>query len=112
MDDIDKRLKNILNTLPTEELYIEAFREVLKDLIKEYIKKRINSNDELKNEISNVLKEYMEAKLKEYDSVAKMTKLTAKIGLISAPSDIKEQAINDFINTFQKEIEDIIKKTI
>lgn len=109
--DVEKYLKDILRTMPSEELYFEAIREIMKDLIKEYIRKRINQNQELKNEIAQVLQDFMESKIKEYDSMARMAKVTAKIGLMTTPENIKDQAVNDFTNMFRKEIEEIIKRT-
>ncbi len=54
----------------------------------------------------------MEARIKQYDSMAKMAKITAKIGILSAPKNIKDEAINDFLNTFKNEIDEIIKRTL
>jgi len=109
--DVEKYLKNIVKTLPSEDLYFEAIREIMKDLIKEYIRKRINQNQELKTEIAQVLEDFLESKIKEYDSMARMAKVTAKIGLMTTPENIKDQAVNDFTNMFRKEIEEIIKRT-
>jgi predicted transcriptional regulator len=109
--DVEKYLKDVLRTMPSEELYFEAIREIMKDLIKEYIRKRINQNQELKNEIAQVLQDFMESKIKEYDSMARMAKVTAKIGLMTTPENIKDQAVSDFTNMFRKEIEEIIKRT-
>lgn len=109
--DVEKYLKNIVKTLPSEDLYFEAIREIMKDLIKEYIRKRINQNKELKTEIAQVLEDFLESKIKEYDSMARMAKVTAKIGLMTTPENIKDQAVNDFTNMFRKEIEEIIKRT-
>ncbi len=39
-NDIDNYIKSILETAPSEEMYIEAVRDVFKDLIKEYIRKK------------------------------------------------------------------------
>ena len=111
-NEIDDYIKNIINSAPSEEMYLEAVRDVFKDLIKEYIRKRINEDDELKNQIAEVLEEFMEAKIKEDDSIAKMAKITAKIGILSTPKGIKEEAINDFMNTFKNEIDEIIKRTL
>ncbi|WP_337860308.1 nitrite reductase [Ferroplasma sp.] len=110
--DVNEYLNNIINSAPSEEMYFEAMHDVFKDLIKEYIRKKINEDDDLKKQISEVLEEFMEAKIKEYDSLAKMAKVTAKIGIISAPNGIKNEALNDFMETFKKEIEEVIKSTL
>ncbi len=111
-DDIQKYLKEIMNTLPSEEMYIESVREIVKDFIKEYIKKKLNEDKELKKQLVSVIEGYLEAKVKEYDSMARMAKLTAKLGFLSAPDSIKETATKDLIETFRKEIEEIILRTI
>ncbi len=110
--DVNEYISNIINSGPSEEMYFEAIHDVFKDLIKEYIRKKINEDDELKKQISEVLEEFMEAKVKEYDSLAKMAKVTAKIGILSAPTGVKQEALNDFMETFRKEIEEIIKSTL
>ncbi len=110
--EIDKKLNEFMRTLPSEELYFEAVREIVKDVIKEYIRHHINQHPELKEALADALKEFIEAKIKEYDSMAKMAKVTASIGLTATPKSIKDEALSDFLDVFQKEIEDIIKKTI
>ena len=111
-DRIDQNIKNFMKTLPSEDIYFEAVREIIKDILKEYIKKRINDDPELKAGIADVLKEFIAAKLKEYDSMARMARITAKIGVKITPDSIKDEAMDDFVNVFQKEIEEIIKKTL
>lgn len=110
--DIEKKLGNFISSLPSEELYFEALRDILKDIVKEYIKKKISEDKELRKEIVNVLKEFIEAKVKEYDSMARMTRISAKLGYSLAPESLKEEALSNFMRVFQKEIEEIIKKTL
>ncbi|MEM0139840.1 MAG: nitrite reductase [Ferroplasma sp.] len=109
---INDYIDNVLNSGPSEDMYFEAIHDVFKDLIKEYVRKRINEDPELRKQISEVIEELMEAKIKEYDSMAKMAKVTAKIGITSVPTVIKEEALNDFLATFKKEIEEVIKRTL
>lgn len=111
VDSINKKLSEIFNLLPSEEVYTEAVRDIMKDLIKEFIKKEINRNPSLKKALVEAMKEFMEAKLKEYDSMAKMAKVTASIGLAITPKSLKDEAVKDFVEMFQGEIEEIIRKT-
>ncbi len=111
-EDIQKYLKEIMNTLPSEEMYIEAVRDIMKDLIKEFIRKKLNEDKTLKTELASVIEGFLEAKVKEYDSMAKMAKITAKIGFLSAPQSVRETATKDIIDTFRKEIEEIVLRTI
>ena len=84
----------------------------MKDLIKEYIKKKLNESPELKKELASIVEGFLEAKIKEYDSMAKMVKITAKIGFLSAPESVRDVATKDFVETFRKEIEEIILRTL
>lgn len=111
-EKIGKYIRGILDMLPSEELYMEAVREIVKDMIKEYIKRRISNSEELKKDITDAIEGYIEGKVKEYDAMAKMAKVTAKIGLMSAPENVKEEVEKDFLQMFRKEIEEIISKTL
>ena len=64
-------------------MYFESIREIMKDLIKEYIKKKLNENPELKKELASIVEGFLEAKIKEYDSMAKMVKIRHPNGLQS-----------------------------
>lgn len=110
-EEVDRYLKNFLKAMPSEDLYFEAIHEIIKDIVKELIKRKINQNESLKNEIMSVLEKFLESKFKEYDAMARMAKVTAEIGLLTAPTSIKDEAVSDLMNTFRKEIEEIIKKT-
>ncbi len=111
-DDIRKYLDGVVKSLPSEEMYFESIREIMKDLIKEYIKKKLNESPELKKELASIVEGFLEAKIKEYDSMAKMVKITAKIGFLSAPESVRDVATKDFVETFRKEIEEIILRTL
>ena len=111
-DDIRKYLDGVVKSLPSEEMYFESIREIMKDLIKEYIKKKLNESPELKKELASIVEGFLEAKIKEYDSMAKMVKITAKIGFLSAPESLRDVATKDLIETFRKEIEEIILRTL
>ena len=110
-DEVDKYLKNFLKAMPSEDLYFEAIHDIMKDLVKEYIKRKIYQNESIKAEIMSILEKSLESKFQEYDALARMAKVTAQIGLITAPTSIKDEAVSDLMNTFRKEIEEIIKKT-
>ena len=43
--------------------------------------------------------------------MARMAKVTAEVGLITAPTSIKDEAVSEFVSTFRREIEEIIRKT-
>ncbi|MCL4438062.1 MAG: nitrite reductase [Candidatus Thermoplasmatota archaeon] len=111
-EETEKYLGNFLKGLPSEELFFEALRDLMKDLIKEYLKKKINETPGLKNQLVNVLEKYLEGKTKEYDSMVRMAKFIAEIGLASAPKDIKDEAISEFFSTFRNELEEVIRRTL
>ena len=108
-EDLDKYIKGFLKTMPSEDMFMEAIREIIKDLVKELIRRKINDDPKLKSDIAEMMQEYFESKVKEYDSMAK---ITAKIGLISAPDSIKDEAMKDIMETFKKEIQEIILRTL
>ena len=111
-DDIRKYLDEVMRSLPSEEMYFESIREIIKDLIKEYIKKKLNENPDLKKELASIVEGFLEAKIMQYDSMAKMAKITAKIGFLSAPESVRDVATKDIIETFRKELEEIILRTL
>ena len=110
--DLERYLSGFLKTMPSEDMFLEAIREIVKDLVKELVKKKINEDAKLKGELADMMEEYFEAKVKEYDSMAKMAKITAKIGFISAPESVKDEAMKDFMSIFKKEIQEIIMRTL
>ncbi len=111
-EDLGKYINSVMKTMPSEDLYFEAVRDIMKDLIKEYIKKKINSDESLKKELAKVIEDFMEARIKQYDAMANMAKVIARIGIVSAPNEIKNEVYTDFIAVFQKEIEEIMKKIL
>lgn len=111
-EETDRYIGNLLKGLPSEELFFDALRDLMKDLIKEYLKKKINDRPELKAQLVQVLEKYLEGKTRQYDSMIKMAKFMAEVSLVSAPKDIKDEAITDFISTFKNELEEILKRTL
>ncbi|PYB68980.1 MULTISPECIES: nitrite reductase [unclassified Thermoplasma] len=111
-DDLEKYFKNFMKAMPTEDLYLEAVRDIVKDLIKEYIKKKMNEDESIKKELANVLEEFMESRIKQYDAMISMAKIIAKIGLVSAPEGVKSEMYEDLVRVFKDEIDAIIKKTL
>ena len=66
----------------------------------------------MKAQLVQVLEKYLEGKTRQYDSMIKMAKFMAEVSLVSAPKDIKDEAITDFISTFKNELEEILKRTL
>ncbi|MHB1493682.1 MAG: nitrite reductase [Thermoplasmataceae archaeon] len=111
-EDIDKYIKGFLRAMPSEDMFMDAIHDIVKDLVKEMIRKKINDDPKLKSDLAEMMMEFFESKVKEYDSMAKMAKITAKIGLISAPDSIKDEAMKDIMDTFRREIQEIILRTL
>ncbi|KAA8922596.1 nitrite reductase [Thermoplasma sp.] len=111
-DELEKYFKDFMKAMPTEDLYLEAVRDIVKDLIKEYIKKKMNEDETIKKELATVLEEFMESRVKQYDAMISMTKIIAKIGLVSAPEGVKSEMYEDFMKVFKNEIEAVIRKTL
>lgn len=111
-EDIDRYIKGFLKAMPSEDMFMDAIHDIVKDLVKEMIRKKINDDPKLKNDLAEMMQEFFESKVKEYDSIAKMAKITAKIGLVSAPDSIKDEAMKDIMDTFKREIQEIILRTL
>ncbi len=111
-EDIDRYIKGFLKAMPSEDMFMDAIHDIVKDLVKEMIRKKINDDPKLKSDLAEMMMEFFESKVKEYDSMAKMAKITAKIGLISAPDSIKDEAMKDIMDTFRREIQEIILRTL
>jgi hypothetical protein len=111
-EDIDRYIKGFLKAMPSEDMFMDAIHDIVKDLVKEMIRKKINDDPKLKSDLAEMMMEFFESKVKEYDSIAKMAKITAKIGLVSAPDSIKDEAMKDIMDTFKREIQEIILRTL
>ena len=84
--DINEILKMMEKSLPDETLFADELRAAVL--------------------------EYIEAKFKEISATTKFTEAVAKLGIVSLPSEMKDEFLKTFLSTFQKEISEAIEKTL
>ncbi|MGC8663411.1 MAG: hypothetical protein ACP5SF_02550 [Thermoplasmata archaeon] len=110
--DINEILKMMEKSLPDETLFADVIRDLVKDEIESTLKDKLNKNPEIKNELRAAVLEYIEAKFKEISATTKFTEAVAKLGIVSLPSEMKDEFLKTFLSTFQKEISEAIEKTL
>ena len=112
IEDLEELLKKSERIMPSEELFIEAVRDLMKDEIKSYLKEKMEENPRIKEVLKEAMLDYVEAKVKESESITKLTKALAELGVITLPPEIKEKIISMLSSTFKKEIDEILEKTL
>ncbi|MDP8012326.1 MAG: hypothetical protein ACP5F1_04570 [Thermoplasmata archaeon] len=110
--DINEILKMMEKSLPDETLFAEVIRDLVKNEIESALKEKLDKNPEIKNQLRIAVIEYIEAKIKEISATTKFTEAVAKLGIISLPSELREEMLKSFISAFQKEITQAIDKTL
>ncbi len=110
--DIDELLKKSEKVLPSEELFVDAVRDLMKDEIKSYLKDKLRENPHLREEIRAAMLQYVEAKVKESEAMTRLIKAYAELGILTLPPELREEIIKSMYRTFQKEIDEIIEKTL
>lgn len=109
---VDEIIKETERVLPSEDLMLEAIRDLMKDEIKEYIKEKMEENPEIKENMRKSMLLYIEAKMKEVEAMTLMTKSMGELGVISLPPEMKKEFLESMYRMFQKEIDELIDKTI
>ncbi len=105
-------LKDTEKIMPSEDMILEVLRDLMKDQMKEYIKEKMNENPKIKEEMREAMMMYINAKVKEIEAVTLLTKALGELGVISLPPDVKKEFISNLYQMFQKEIDDIMEKTL
>jgi adenosyl cobinamide kinase/adenosyl cobinamide phosphate guanylyltransferase len=107
---IDQMLKNTIGVANTEDLIIEAVRDLVKDEIKKQIKQKINEDPQLKAEMKQVVKDFLDAKMREGYAVVRMAKCSTELGLKFVPEEMKAQLSKDMAEFIEKEVSQVIEK--
>ncbi len=110
--NMEEILKETEKILPSEEMIVEAMRDIMKDELKEYIRQKMEENPKIKEEIKVAMLTYISAKVKEIEATTRLTKALGELGIISLPPDVKRELINNMYQIFQKEIDEILEKTL
>ncbi len=110
--NVEMLLKETEKIMPSEDMMVEVLRDLMKDQIKEYIKEKMDENPKIKEEMREAMITYINAKVKEFEAATLLTKALGELGVISLPPDVKKEFISNIYEMFQKEINDIIEKTL
>ncbi|MDI6916753.1 MAG: hypothetical protein QMC80_03050 [Thermoplasmatales archaeon] len=116
MSEIEERIiplmKNIVGGIDTENIVMDAAKDLVKDEIKVYIRQKLDEMPELKQEIKSSVEDYLGAKVKEYLATIKLAKTMAKLGIHAVPGHLRAELTKELTEIFEKEISQIIEKTI
>ncbi len=110
--NIEMLLKETEKVMPSEDMMLEVLRDLMKDQIKEYIKEKMDENPKIKDEMREAMMMYINAKVKEIEAATLLTKALGELGVISLPPDVKREFISNIYQMFQKEIDELMEKTL
>ncbi len=110
--NIEMLLKDTEKIMPSEDMMLEVLRDLMKDQMKEYIKEKMDENPKIKEEMKEAMMMYINAKVKEIEAATLLTKALGELGVISLPPDVKKEFISNLYQMFQKEIDEIMEKTL
>lgn len=105
-------IKNVIGGVDAENIVMDAAQDLVKDEIKKYIRHKLDEKPELKQEIKQAVEDYFEAKVKEYLATIKLAKTMAKLGMHVVPEHLRAELSKELTGMFEKEISQIIDKTI
>lgn len=109
---VEKALSETTDMIRAETLVFDAVRDLVRDEVKKYIVGKLDENPELKKEIKAAVQDLMEAKIREGYAMVKLAKAGAKLGLELVPDKMRDEFMRDFVLMFQKEIGEILDKTL
>ncbi len=111
-DMVKEIMKNTGSTLQIENLMMESFRDILKDEIKSRMQESLERNTDIRRDISEAIDILMEARLKEALALMKLAKASTKLGVESTPPDVRSEMIRSFTALFEKELGELLEKTL
>ncbi|MEM3444342.1 MAG: hypothetical protein QW115_00010 [Thermoplasmata archaeon] len=111
-DLVQKLIKTTEEVLSPEDFIVDATKELIKEEMKEYLKTKMNENPEIKKEFREAIMILVEARMKEVYAIAKLAKCTAKLGLAAMPPELKEDLVKSFVALFEKELNEILDRTL
>ncbi len=109
---VEKLLRETTDIIRAEDLVIEAVRDLMKDEAKKYIRSKLDANPALKKELKAAVEELMEAKIKEGYAMVKLAKAGMKLGLEMVPTHMREEFTRDLVSMFQKELGEMMDKSL
>ncbi|MEW5760684.1 MAG: hypothetical protein AB1779_07945 [Candidatus Thermoplasmatota archaeon] len=117
MDGMEKIIAQLLkgkidDIISPEDLLLEVGKDIVKETIKNNIKQKLDEDPELRNELKSAINLYFEAKIKEISATLKIAKCGAKLGLAIMPKNLKDEITRDILGLVEKEIDEIMEKTL
>jgi hypothetical protein len=110
--NIENLIKETEKIMPSEDLIFEVLKDLMKDEVKGYIQQKIKENPEIKKTMDDAMLMYINAKIKEIEATTLLTKAIGELGIVSLPADLKKEFVSNIYKMFQKEIEELLEKTI
>ena len=101
-----------IDLLKSEELLAGAAQSLIEDEIKRYIRQKLDENHELKREIKKAMEGYMEARVRQLAAQVKLMGLTAKLGILLIPEDVRAELSGEILSIFEKELGKVLEKTL
>ena len=98
--------------LGNEELVVDAFRDLLRDEIKRKMREALEANPDLKQELTDSVRLYFEAKVREYYATLKFAKASAKLGVTLMPQDLRDALGKDIGDFLQREVSELLEKSL
>ncbi len=112
IQNIQELMKKAEDILPSEDLFLEVIKEIMKDEIKDYIRQKMEDNPKIKEELREGIFKYVNAKVMEAEATTVILKALGELGILTLPPEIKKDLLSSFYKTFQKEIDEILEKTL
>lgn len=95
-----------------EEFLVEALREVLKDEVKFHIQQELEDNPELKQELTDAVRMYFEARVRENYASLKLAKASGELGVELMPEDLRDDLGGEFVGLIEREVSSLLEKAL
>jgi hypothetical protein len=95
-----------------EEFLVEALREVLKDEVKFHIQQELEENPELKEELTDAVQMYFEARVRENYASLKLAKASGELGVQVMPEELRDELGGEFVTLIEREVTQLLDKAL
>lgn len=106
-------VKSLLNeTIDVEDIILESLRDMIKDEVKQHIRKALEKDPNLKKELKEAVTLYLEARAKQIYATVLLAKGATKLGLSIMPADLKKDLSKEVLSILEKELSQIMDRTL
>lgn len=98
--------------LHPEEIVAEATRDLVKEEIRHHLEKKLREDPALAREIKDAVKDLLEARAREYSALLRITAATARLGFSAIPDSVKGQVAQDVLAVLNRELGNLVEKTL